>query len=139
MKQIFILSIIMLTQNLIQAQNNKIPTETIKAFEVKFPKATNPKWEKEGEKEFEVTFLLSGQKASANFTNNGEWIETESIILETALPKGFLDNFRNLKKQFKINQIYKVERADGKSYFEIECSSGLIKKEYKLDQEGQII
>ena len=39
----------------------------------------------------------------------------------------------------EINQIFKVERADGKSYYEIECTIGLIKKEFKIDLNGQLI
>lgn len=139
MKKYFIIGILMFSQNMLHAQKTKVTTEALKAFQTKFPTAKDATWDSEGKNEFEVEFKLEGQKASANFSIKGEWIETEHTITENILPKGFLDNFRKVKRGAKINQIFKVERADGKSYYEIECTIGLIKKEFKIDLNGQLI
>jgi len=139
MKKYFIIGILILSQVISNAQNTKVTTEALKAFQAKFPTAKDAKWEREGKNEFEVAFNLDGQKASANFSIKGEWIETEHTIIESTLPQGFLDNFKKLKKGTKINQIFKVDRADGKSYYEIECTIGLNKKEFKINLEGQLI
>jgi len=139
MKKYFILGILMFSQIISHAQKNKVTNEALKAFQTKFPTAMDAKWEKEGKDEFEVSFSLDGQKASANFSLKGEWIETEATINENTLPQGFLDNFKKVKKTAKINQIFKVERADGTAYYEIECSVGLTKKEFKVSLQGQLI
>jgi len=139
MKKYFIISILMFSQIILNAQKNKVTDEAQKAFQTKFPTAKDAKWEREGKNEFEVAFNLEGQKASANFSIKGEWIETEHTIIESTLPQGFLDNFKKAKKGARINQIFKVDRADGKSYYEIESTIGLTKKEFKVNLEGQFI
>jgi len=139
MKKYFIIGILMFNQNILHAQKTKVTTEALKAFQTKFPTAKDATWDREGKNEFEVEFKLEDHKASANFSNKGEWIETEQTITENDLPNGFLDNFKKVKKGAKINQIFKVDRVDGKSYYEIECTKGLIKKEFKIDLKGKLI
>lgn len=133
------IGILLLSQNLLQSQNIKVTTEALKAFKTKFPGAKDIKWFNEGKDEFEIEFKLEGKKASANFSSKGEWIETEFLICEGDLPKNLLEQFEKIKKGSKINQIFKVDRADGKSYYEIESKFGNRKKEFKIDLEGKII
>ena len=60
---------------------DKIPTSVMSAFNSKFPNAINVKWDKENEHEYEASFEWESKKLSANYSDTGEWLETESTIL----------------------------------------------------------
>ena len=63
------------------------PKEVTDAFATKFPKATDTKWEKESETEFEAVFNMDGKEYSTKFDKTGKWLETESQIDVSTLPQ----------------------------------------------------
>jgi ribosomal protein S26 len=139
MKKYLLFSILFVLQCALYAQNVKVTAEALQSFQVKFPNAKESKWDKEGKNEYEVSFILNGNKGSANFTTKGVWIESEITVLEKDLAKGLLDNFKNIKKGAVITNIFQVVRADNKSYYEIECTYNKHKKEFKIDSTGKLI
>jgi hypothetical protein len=139
MKKYIILSILFLSHNALFAQNVKVTNEALESFKNKFPQATEAKWDKEGKDEFEVSFILNGNKGSANFTTKGVWIESETTVFEKDLASGLFDNFKKIKKGAVITNIFQVVRADNKSYYEIECTYNKHKKEFKVDLSGKLI
>ena len=139
MKKYLILSILFLSQNILFSQNINVTKEALQSFKNKFPDATEAKWDREGKDEFEVSFILNGNKGSANFSKNGAWIESETTVLEKDLAAGFLDNFKKNKKGAVITNIFQVIRADNKNYYEIECIYNKRKKEFKVDLSGNLI
>jgi hypothetical protein len=66
---------------------SKTPTTVTASFNQKFPNATNVKWDKESAHEYEASFEWKGKKHSANFSDAGEWLETESPITFNQLPE----------------------------------------------------
>ena len=98
------------------AQEGDVSTNAKQSFEQKFPNAQNVSWEKEQAGEWEAEFTLDGKKKSANFKENGEWLETESEITESEVPASVS---RAMKAKFptaKVEEINRVEREDGISY-----------------------
>jgi hypothetical protein len=139
MRKYLIIGILFLSQNALFAQNVKVTNEALASFKTKFPQATEAKWDNEGKDEFEVSFVLNGNKGSANFTTKGIWIESETTVLEKDLASGLLDNFKKSKNGAVIINIFQVVRADNKSYYEIECTYHKHKKEFKIDLTGKLI
>src|SRR5712675_83826 len=87
MKKIFLLlsvSAYMATATF--AQKINVPAAVTKAFNSKYPGATNVKWGKENAKEYEAEFKLNGSNVSANFGTDGAWVETETGIKTADLP-----------------------------------------------------
>jgi len=68
------------------SQKINVPAAVTKAFNSRYPGATNVKWGKENAKEFEAEFKLNGDNVSANFGADGSWVETETVIKVTDLP-----------------------------------------------------
>jgi len=65
---------------------DKVPAPVKQAFTKKFPAATDVKYEME-KKDYEVTFKDKGASMSANYDATGKWLETETEIKESDLPK----------------------------------------------------
>src|SRR5258706_8662481 len=94
------------------------PASVQKAFEQKFPGAEKVKWDKENAHEYEASFKWNKAKYSANFTNTGEWLETEMAIAFKELPD---------KVKIAFNTAHTVGTAKGAA--KIETSKGVIKYE----------
>ena len=115
--------------------NNAIET----AFKAKFPNATKVKWDKENEHEYEASFTENGIKHSANFSDKGEWLETESPSSFDKLPSKVQTAFNLAHKGAKIKAVAKIEASKGETQYEIEVKKGLKSLEYFYNSEGKLI
>jgi hypothetical protein len=121
---------------LLWAANAPAPVQ--KAFQQKFPKAEKVSWEKENDKEYEANFLLNGVKLSANFTNEGKWLETETEIVVNALPAVVSAGISKSHPKAKIVGASRIETPEGIRY-EADLKTGLMKKEVLFNEQGQQI
>ncbi len=120
-------------------QGSKNLPENVKtAFSAMFPDASNVKWDKENETEWEAEFKMSGKEYSANFDSAGKWMETEFEIAVSDIPA---EVKASLDKEFpegKIEESEISETADGKAYeFSIKQGKELV--EVSMDSGGNII
>ncbi len=115
----------------------KTPTMVRVAFEIRFPGATNVKWGKENKHEYEAEFTYQGTNYSANFKDNGDWLETESPITFDSLPQGVKDWYKNPRIQATIKTIMKIENCVGITKYEVELQLGNKTREYLYDAEGR--
>ena len=112
------------------------PAAVQKAFEQKFPKATNVSWGKENEKEWEAEFTFSGGKLSANFTNDGAWVETEKVIAVSEFPKAVTNAIQKNYPGWKISEADRTETAKNGLIYEADIKSGIHKKEVAFKEDG---
>src|SRR4051794_19365863 len=70
---------------------DKVPSAVSKAFQEKFPKVTDVKWELEAKTDYEANFKLNGTKTSAKFNESGKWMETETDYKVADLPQSVKD------------------------------------------------
>ena len=118
----------------------KIPSKAvIDAFENKFPHATKVKWDKENEIEYEAEFIINDVEYSANFTEEGIWLETEKEINYDALPESVKKSFRATYKIEKVKEVAEIETAIGMVKYEIEFKKGLKTIEVLYPKEGKLI
>ena len=105
---------------------DKVPAPVKAAFAKKFPTATDVKYEME-KKDYEINFKDKGVEMSANFDATGKWLETETEIKESDLPKEVSASATKNFAGFKISEVAKT-KAPGK---------GLIyEMDLKKDKEG---
>ena len=116
-----------------------VPKAIADAFAKKFPAATNVKWAKENAKEYEAEFKLNGKSISANFLNDGSWVETESEISTAELPAAVANAVKLKYADAVILKIFKIETAIGKVTYETEFKTGNKKKELVFNAEGNVI
>jgi len=112
------------------------PASVIKAFNLKFPDATKVKWDKENAHEYEASFTMNNSKYAANYTDKGEWLETESPLTFIQLPTEVQKGFTNLHKNKTAKLVSKIEQAKGVVKYEIEVKQGLKTVEYFYTSNG---
>lgn len=108
------------------------------AFSSKFPNAKNVKWDRESDTEWEAEFKMDGKEYSANFSNDGTWMETEYEISKKDLPESIKAAIEAAYPGAKLEEIEKVEKPDFKGY-EIEVEQGESMFELVFDESGTII
>ncbi len=112
------------------------PAAVLKAFQLKFPTATSVKWDKENAHEYEASFIMNSEKYAANYTDKGEWLETESPLTFKLLPEPVQKAFAAAHKNEKAKLVSKIEQAKGVIKYEIEVKKGAKTVEYFYTEDG---
>ncbi len=105
------------------------PEAVLKAFQQKFSGATDVEWEKESKTEWEAEFKLKGASMSANFANDGQWLETETEIALTELPAPV----QAALKGKKVKETARIEKPGGVLQYEAEVK----RKDWMFDASGK--
>ena len=109
------------------------------AFTKKFPAATKVSWGKEGPKEWEAEFTLNGEKISANFGQDGTWLETEQEIKASSLPAAVLANVKSKYATWKIAEADKTETDKHGTIYEVDLKKGLKSKSLAFKADGTAV
>jgi len=117
----------------------KTLTAVTTAFNQKFPNATKVKWDKENAHEYEASFEWKGEKLSANFSDTGEWLETESPISFNQLPEKVQTAFNSAHKGATIKAVAKIETSKGITKFEVEFKQSVKTVELFYTTDGREI
>ncbi len=114
------------------------PSAVASAFKQKFPTAIKISWGKENAHEYEADFTENGVKYSANFSEAGKWMETETTIDFNSVPAKVKVAFNTQHKGAKPNEAAKIERANGVIY-EIEIKEGKKRKDCLYNEDGSSV
>jgi len=106
-----------------EALKTEVPQTVKDAFAAKFPEAKKVSWEMEDETTWESEFKLNGTEYSANFLNDGTWVETEYELKKSELPSSILELLSSEYKGYKIEEIEVAETLDSK-LFEVILEKG---------------
>lgn len=118
---------------------SKTPMAVTTAFNQKFPNASKVKWDKENAHEYEASFEWKGENFSANFSDTGEWLETESPISKNQLPDKVQSAFNSAHKRAKVKAVAKIETSKGITKFEVEFKQGIKTVELFYSTDGKEI
>jgi len=116
----------------------KVPADVKQTFSKKFPEATDIKYEME-KKDYEVSFKENGVVMSANFNSSGEWLETETIIIESDLPKKVLTSAAKNFSGFMITEVSKVESPDKVVYYEMYLKTNKKGYDVEFSPKGDVL
>jgi hypothetical protein len=130
---LMLMSILMLS---VLSFAGNIPTAVRKAFELKFPAATELKWDKENAHEYEASFVWESEKYSANFNERGEWLETESSFAFTQLPNKVQTAFNVSHEGAKVKAVAKIETSKGLIKYEVEFRQSIRTVELFYGEDG---
>jgi uncharacterized membrane protein YkoI len=139
---IIIIALAIMTIALAMAQkvsSDKVPAIVTSAFKAKFSTATDAKWEIEKKTEYEAEFKLNGAEYSANFKEDGTWLETEMEISVSQLPETVSGLIAKDFAGFKVEEAEKTETSDNKLFYEVEVSKDKEKYEVKISPTGEIL
>jgi hypothetical protein len=140
MKNVFIVLIMAFTISLsANCQGIKVPDVVKNAFTAKFPAATNVKWGKENATEFEAEFKLNNNAVSANFKQDGSWVETESVIPVADLPAAVTSAINTKYPGVVIALAEKTEQPGNKVLYEVSFKVNGKKKSMELNPDGSLV
>ncbi len=114
----------------------KTPAAATAAFSKKFPEATNVKWGRENEHNYEAEFKLKGITYSANFSDTGEWLETESPTTFNQLPEKVQQAFNQAHKGAKVKAVAQIETSKKGTIYEVEIKKGMKTVEFFYSADG---
>jgi hypothetical protein len=112
------------------------PAAVQKAFEKMFPNALKVSWSKETAKEWEAEFTFEGSSISANFAEDGTWLETEKEIKPANLPKAVSDAIKTKFPGWTISEADKTETSKQGIIYEVELRKGTVKKSVAFKDDG---
>lgn len=115
-----------------------VPKSVKKEFNKKFPIAKNVEWEMEKEGEWEAEFEIDEVNYSANFSDEGKWVETEYAIKESDLPKEIKMAIQNQFSAYSIDEMEVLETSKGR-FFEILLEKGGNATEIVFNTSGDVI
>lgn len=117
---------------------DKVPAPVKQAFAKKFPATTDVKYEME-KKDYEINFKDKGVQMSANFDATGKWLETETEIKETDLPKAVSASVAKNFAGFKISEVAKTETPGKGLIYEMDLKKDKEGYEVQFSPKGDIL
>ena len=117
---------------------DKVPAPVKQAFAKKFPAATDIKYEME-KKDYEINFKDKGVEMSANFDATGKWLETETEIKESDLPKEVSASVVKNFAGFKISEVAKIETPDKGLIYEMDLKKDKGGYEVQFSPKGDLL
>jgi len=117
---------------------DKVPAPVKQAFAKKFPAATDVKYEME-KKDYEINFKDKGVEMSANFDATGKWLETETEIKVTDLPKEVSASVAKNFAGFKISEVAKTETPEKGLIYEMDLKKDKEGFEVQFSPKGDIL
>ena len=140
-KLILILSAAFIGSNVnaqkISAEN--VPAPVSAAFKAKFSIAGETKWEMDYDN-YEADFVVGKADFSAQFDKDGKWIQTESFLKPSELPKAIKDVLTKKYGElsaFKIDEAKKVEN-EKTVFYALQIVKGEVNYNVEMDEKGNI-
>lgn len=114
------------------------PQKVKEAFARKFPTVKKVKWENESNSEWEGEFRMKGTGYSANFQEDGTWLETEHGIKKKSVPATVKMTLDTEFSDYKIEEAELSETIEG-SVYEFELETGEEEIAVVIDTDGKVI
>ncbi|RUS97984.1 hypothetical protein DSM106972_082030 [Dulcicalothrix desertica PCC 7102] len=111
-----------------------VPTVVEKAFNTKYSPDISRTWQKHYYG-YEAVFIQNNIKYEAEFSANGEWLETEYYVSEKEFPEAVLQKIKKQRPNFVITK-YEIEITPKGIFYEVDITDGEIEEELYFDEKG---
>jgi hypothetical protein len=101
-----------------KAKNIEVPSVIENTLKTKFPGATTIEWKKK-DSIYEAEFKIGKTEWNAAVELSGSLLKTKYDLTETELPSLVKDAISKLYKEYKLDEIEKLE-INGLSYYQVE-------------------
>ncbi len=120
-------------------KGQEVPEEVKTSFKAKYPGENDPDWHKDKNGNFESHFKIDGKHYRADFSSNGNWIETERSIDEKDLPKAVRETIKLNYNKEKIEEVEEVQHAQKGLFYDVEFKIEGDKKDVEFNSSGTVI
>lgn len=138
MKTLMVIVIVILVFNVYSLCVSSVPDAVKDAFVQKFPVSNDVTWSKEDSARYEAQFSVHGIDTQAYFSSNGKWLETQTEIALSQLPKKVIASIIKNYPGCSIVDAEKIEDANNRILYEAEIMSPQTKKQIELKDDGTI-
>ncbi|ADV48324.1 PepSY-like domain-containing protein [Cellulophaga sp. E16_2] len=122
-----------------QYQDGKVPKVVKENFNAKYPNENDPDWDIDKNDNFEASFKKDGVHYRADFSPNGNWIETENNIDKKDLPEVIQDIIDTKYEAYKIVEIEEVTHYQKGFFYDVEITKDGNKQDVEFLKSGAII
>ncbi len=110
-----------------------------KTFKEKYPDVEAPRWKAESNGLWEAHFEIDGIKYRADFTTEGDWVETEHNLTFSQLPPEVRSAIELKFDPNDIRDIEGVESPTHGTFFDVEFQQGSEDVDVMFDPSGKIL
>lgn len=89
---------------------DQVPVAVNQRFQAKFPTVKSAEWKIKSDKNYEAEFTLKGTEIAAKFDSAGKWLETESAISRSKVPKAVRETATKTFKGYQVIERQSVQR-----------------------------
>ena len=119
--------------------NEQTPKAVKEAFKAKYPGENDPDWKIDKNGNYESSFKKDGDHFRADFSPEGNWIETEQSIKKKKLPKEIEDELAAEYDDYEIVEIEKVDHHSKGIFYDVELKKDGKKMDVEFKANGTII
>jgi hypothetical protein len=133
---LFLSAIVLFFSNPLQAQQANMPPSRVNVkFIAKYPQqADKATWE-QANNEYLATFTDKGRQTVSRFSENGQWLGSQTQLLEADWEKNTRQYLEENHEGYKYLQGYRFDDAKGRRYqLDVQGKNG---GRYRLDFDGQ--
>jgi len=115
---------------------DQLPAPIKQAFQARFPDVKQVEWKIKADKNYEAEFTLKGTGIAAKFDPAGKWLETESEILPSELPKPVRTTVRKQFKGYEVVETQNLQRWNEKPLIyelHLENAKEIVKAQFSAD------
>jgi hypothetical protein len=119
---------------------DKVPGPVKQALQDRFPDAGKVEWKISRDKDFEAEFILKSTEITVKFDPAGKWLETETQIPFSEVPKAAIDALVNTFKGYKIVETQSLRiYSDSKMIYEIHLDNNKEVLKVLLYADGMVL
>ena len=116
--------------------SDQVPALVKQAFERKFPAVKAAAWKLKSDKNYEAEFTVKGIERAVKFDAAGKWLETETAISHSKVPKAVRKAADNQFSGYKVTETQSLQRwnEDSLAYeLHFENATELVKAQFSAD------
>jgi len=114
----------------------QVPAPIKQAFQARFPDVKQVEWKIKSDKNYEAEFTFKGTGIAAKFDSAGKWLETESTILPSRLPKPVRTTVDKQFKGYKVVETQNLQRWNERPLIyelHLENAKEVVKAQFSAD------
>lgn len=117
----------------------QVPESVKIGFDEKYPGEKHSKWKVDRNGNFESHFKKDGKEYRADFSPQGEWIETERSIKKKELPELVREKLKSDYDDYEIVELEETRHHSKGLFYDVELKKNGKKQDVEFNVTGKIL